>query len=232
MKVTLDYQGGFPEVWQGFRETQGTHFSIAVLGGAVADLQGVSPELAARHRAVLDERVQGSIREMLGLFRDHGIAVVTAGTNSGVPAAASSMAAELGLTLVHFHPVIAHRYLNADAQPDLEVCVLPRTSENSSWGDDSADLLSLVDAVVFIGGGYGTLIELAHVLKLNEAKIRRGERPIFMVSLHDFGGFGDRLYDFATPNVREECMPHERIFLGRDAAKFILRSLHADEIYS
>ena len=232
-KILLTDDVNFDNIWQEFKKQFGIHAVLAVLGGALFDVPGLSDELLSENRKILERRLRPCIRRFLGPMRNHGLAVVTSGTNRGVPRIASELSAELGFPLVYVHPERAHKYLDMKNKAHLEICIPSRISD-SEWADDSADLVKLSDALLILGGSTGTLAELAHAFKVNESRVNSEDRLIFMVAIHGFGGVGDQVHSLCySPELRSKCMPPRLVYEGqeKEAAKIALRAIGADEIY-
>ena len=232
-KILLTDDVNFEKTWLDFRKQHGIHRVVAILGGALFDVHGLPDDLLRESQTILERRLWPCIKRFLGPLRNHGLTIVTSGTNRGVPRIAAELSSAMGFPLVYVHPERAHKYLNIQTKAHLEICLPPRIGD-SEWGDDSADLIKLSDALLILGGSTGTLTEIAHAFKVNESRIRNDSRLIFMVAIHGFGGAGDQLHTLCySPELRSKCMPPRLVYEGqeKEAAKITLRAIGADEIY-
>lgn len=142
-----------------------------------------------------DEHMEGWIRSVLEGLRGDDIIVITGGTSGGVPGIATAIAHEFNLPLIGVLPLHGVAYRSpilafmdgADASvvvsPDRRTCavVVPQRWVEPTWGDAVPVFVGLADAIVAVGGSWGTAIELAHALKVNTGRIRRGQPTIRIV---------------------------------------------------
>lgn len=166
-------------------------YRIAFSGGADADR----------------EAVVRWIREFLDALRGEQMLVVTGGTEGGVPGAASAAAAERQLPILGVLPKRGRKYVAPEfafaadtatpdvVSPDGRACcvAVPPLFGESTWGDAAPMFVTLADAIVAIGGSWGTCVELALALKVNESRLRRGEPPIAVLPVGWFPGVADHL---------------------------------------
>jgi hypothetical protein len=185
-----------------FKRDHGIAFVLAFSGGA-DDTNGVVTEMKRmiREDASLPEEVRSHIektsdaakdafvaslvRDTLEGLLDYRIAVLTGGTAWGVPRIATQVARELGFPTIGVFPSTAatkQKNMLPDGQLSLAICVHPIFGE-SEWGDESSVYTALLDAVAVIGGGAGTMVETAHILKTNEK--RKPVRDILTSSQRD-----------------------------------------------
>lgn len=221
-----DAEQGVTEVVQAFLQHHGLHHVIAFSGGADTDFPGASPEVASLLTQATQARQVEVVTEALRLLQGHRVAILSGGTRWGVPATALSLAKTYGFKTIGIYPSTGARHALPPEAIDLAICVGPHIFD-SCWGDESALFCRLLDGVIVYGGGAGTAVEMAHLLKINEARIKRGERPKFIVPVWGSGGTADALpYMPAKPAVRARCMPQTQITSGRDAALLLQENLH------
>lgn len=142
-----------------------------------------------------DKHVEEWIRSVLEGLREDNIIVITGGTDGGVPGIATAIAHEFKLPLIGVLPQRGVAYRSrvlsfvdgvdapAVVSPDGRTCavVIPPSWGESSWGDAAPMFVGLADAIVAVGGSWGTAIELAHALKVNTGRVRHGQPPIRIV---------------------------------------------------
>lgn len=206
-----------------FRKRYGIHHVIAFSGGASTDLPGISNEdpLHQQYEKVQKEREQRIVRSALNILRHYRIAVLTGGTRFGFPKTAIEVAQEMGLKTIGVFPKTAEDKKYVLQGLDLPVCIHPHCGE-STWGEESGVFCKLLDAVIVCGGGAGTLIEVAHLLKMNEGLLKY-EHPVkVIIPIHGTGGVADGLpFVWGKQEIKIACMPQKLILSGMDAARYI-----------
>jgi len=210
-----------------FKKRHGLHHVVAFSGGASTDLPGVSSDdpLHAQYGQMQKEREQRIVRSALNILRHYRIAVLTGGTSFGFPKTAVEVAKEVGLKTVGIFPKTALEKGYVLKDLDLAVCVDPHYGE-SAWGDESSVFCKLLDAVIVCGGGAGTLIEAAHLLKMNESRLKYGNPVKVIIPIHGTGGVADGLpFVWGKQEVKNACMPQRPILSGKDAAVYIQEHL-------
>jgi predicted Rossmann-fold nucleotide-binding protein len=235
-------------VVEDFMRERGIAFTLAFSGGADDN----SPALEAFHNKLLtDERLPESmhadlsqiakaslrestakiVREILEPLRGYRIAVLTGGTSWGVPDVATRVAKQLGFTTIGVYPLTAKTKGNALSAEllDLSICVHPFIGE-SVWGDESAIFTKLLSAVVVIGGNAGTMVEVAHLLKLNEKKNLPTK---WIIPVYGTGGTADKLSFFpGKPETIAKCIPSLPIRTGQLVVDFLHQmNVLNDDIY-
>jgi predicted Rossmann-fold nucleotide-binding protein len=231
-----------------FKRDRGIAFTLAFSGGA----DDKSPALDAfTSRLTGDDRIphevrrglkdtaKGAVREnsvdlvrsILEPLRGYRIAILTGGTKWGIPDVATHVAKELGFPTIGIYPFTAQkkRHVLKGGLLDLSVCVYPFVGE-SCWGDESAIFTKLLDSVVVVGGGAGTMVEVAHLLKLNE---RSSQSTKWIIPVHGTGGTADKLSFFpGKPATVAKCIPAMPITSGQEVVEFLHNyNVLTDDIY-
>ncbi|OGG49864.1 hypothetical protein A2763_01580 [Candidatus Kaiserbacteria bacterium RIFCSPHIGHO2_01_FULL_54_36] len=232
---------------QDFLHERGRAFTLAFSGGAddkslaldafrdslLGDArisEEVKSDLPKLAEKAAQENIAKLVRSILEPLRGYRIAIQTGGTKWGVPDAATRVAKELGFPTIGVYPLTAK---NKSALPpemlDLSVCVHPFIGE-SSWGDESAIFTKLLDSVVVIGGGAGTMVEVAHLLKINE---RKSEKTKWIIPVYGTGGTADKLSFFpGKPDTIAKCIPSVPIRTGKEVVDFLIEKVMiTDDIY-
>lgn len=166
------------------------------------------------------------VRDVLGPLRGFRIAVQTGGTKWGVPDVAAKVAKEMGFTTIGIHPFAAivgkDRVLSGDYL-DLTMCVHPGLGD-SRWGDESPHFAHCLDGAIIIGGGAGTMVEVSHLLKINESKDLVHKKMI--IPIIGTGGTADQVHSFpGKPQVMSRCIPSHPVTSGTEAYEFILHDV-------
>jgi len=217
-----------------FRGRHGLCHFIAFSGGASTDLPGVPKDdpLQKDYERIMAEREVRLVREVLGVLRHYKIAVLTGGTRFGFPKTAMETAKVMGIKTIGVFPKTAHDKGYVLPDIDLPICVNPPYGE-SAWGDESSVFAKLLDAVIVVGGGAGTLIEASHILKMNESLIKYGNLPKFVIPIHGTGGVADGLpFVWGKQEIKNACMPQKPVLSGSDAAVYIQECLDLFSISS
>ena len=230
----IDHQKAYQE----FRERHGVHFILAVSGGAQTGIPGLpySHQVVQDYVKNLNDRIRKVIRDCLCQFRSYGIAVMTSGTQNGVPRIATEEAKELGLRTIFVYPWRARKYRMKEYNADLDL-VIGSTIGDSEWGDDSPVFAKLLDAMLVIGGATGTLLEATHVFKINESAINHkgesGVRVKYVVPIRGFGGTSEMLHFLCfRDEVGLACMPHESVYTGQRAGELLFLNTDVSEWYN
>lgn len=212
-------------VVEAFLTHYGLHRVVAFSGGAEVDFPGASPELADLLGRAAEARQREVIGEVLCFLQGQRVAILSGGTRWGVPATALTLAKDYGFKTIGVYPEAGSRHALPTALVDLSIRVGSHVFD-SCWGDESPLFCRLLDGVVVYGGGAGTAVEMAHLLKINEARVKRGLRPKFIVPVWGSGGTADALpYMPAKPAVRARCLPQTQITSGREAAALLQEHL-------
>ncbi len=213
-----------------FRKEFGIHAVTAVSGGAQTRIPGVPDVIVNAYRSNLEDRVRNVVEDALSQFRGFAVAIMTGGTDEGVPRIATEIAKRLGLNAVFIYPLRGKPHRINGIDPDLELIVPPAIGD-SQWGDESPLFAQLLDGMLVLGGNTGTLIECAHVFKINESTIKQGKVK-YVVPVRGFGGVSEIIH-FLCPRdeVRSRCLPAEVVYNGREAGKLLLDNTSAGESY-
>ncbi len=213
-----------------FKRHHGLHHVIAFAGGADTKIPGIPKDdpLQLQHEHVQKERERRIVREALNMLQHERIAVLTGGTKYGFPCTASETAKEMGLQTIGVFPGAAiegtKKRILEDIL-DLAICVHPHYGF-SAWGDESSVFCKLLDAVIVCGGGAGTLIEMAHILKMNESLKDKGLPLKIIVPIYGTGGVADGLpFVWGKQEIKNACMPQHSVQNGLEAAEYIKNSL-------
>lgn len=199
---------------------------VAFSGGADSGLGEDTPTEVA---TFLEERMRREIGQAVRFLRGYNIAVLTGGTSFGVPAVAAQVAKEAGLATIGVFPLVGSPKALPGDVVDLRICVEPRYGE-SCWGDESPIFAKLLDGVIVYGGNAGTLVEAAHLLKINEARLKKRLAPKYIVPVTGSGGTADTLPFFpAKIGVRSASMPGTSVTTAREAARVLAQKLNLDD---
>ena len=152
-----------------FKKEKGIHSVIGFSGGADDKIHGIDEDDQLQiqyktYQTLLHDRI---ITDTLKPLRNFKIAVLTGGTRWGVPSTANRIAKSLGFTTIGVTPSVGNHHSLPKEEIDFRITVEPMIGDGY-WGDEGAIWTTLVDGIVIIGGGAGTLTECAHIMKINE----------------------------------------------------------------
>jgi predicted Rossmann-fold nucleotide-binding protein len=217
-----------------FLNTYGLGRVIGVSGGSDDKLAGIPDDdpLQTRHAGYQDALHERLLQDIMKPLRGYGVAILTGGTKWGVPKMAVQVARQHGFKTIGVLPKAGEHHSLEDDMLDLKIVVEPLIGEGA-WGDEGPVWTSLIDGLIVIGGAAGTLTELAHIMKLNEARCKRGDRPKYMVPIHGTGGVADQVHQlWAKPAIRDRSMPRDRVYSGAQAARLLIEALDLDECFA
>lgn len=108
------------------------------------------------------------------------IAVICGGTRGGIPELVEDIARELSIPVCGVMPACGEDYALSTLTHAITVNPT-HPSVPSTWGSEASTLIGACDAVIFIGGGWGTIIEAATVAKINASRLKKKKTPIYVV---------------------------------------------------
>ncbi|HBI33613.1 MAG TPA: hypothetical protein DEA43_00645 [Candidatus Moranbacteria bacterium] len=231
MLTTVRGEKDYSKVVREFMKQNGLHKIIAFSGGSDAEISGMPKDdpVQLQYKAFarnLEERIIGDAVKKL---RNYQIAILTGGTSWGVPNTATLKAKEYGMKTIGVFPLAGKKHVLPEDILDIALCIEPLVGE-SRWGDESPIFTSLLDGVIVYGGGAGTLIECAHILKMNEAIIKNGEPVKYIVPIAGTGGVADGLpFVWGKAEVKSLCMPFRKITSGIEAVDILCEQLNLDD---
>lgn len=223
--------GDYDAIIRDFLRSNGIQKVIAFSGGSNTEITGIADDdpLQAQYKEIWKRLEARIIGDCLGKLRGYPVAVLCGGTVWGVPKTAAEKAKEYDFKTIGVYPLTGKKHALDGNCLDLALCIEPRFAD-SQWGDESPIYTKLADAVVVFGGGAGTLIECAHILKINEKLIKNGTPPKYIVPIHHSGGVADGLpFMWSKQDIRAKCMPKHTIETGFQAADFIREKLNLDD---
>lgn len=229
IKAGENYSG----IFERFKREHGIKIIIGISGGAEELLTGIHPEdevqeMYKNFKLAYHTKI---ITSFLSQLKDYQVAILTGGTRGGIPELASKIAKSMGFKTIGVHPAVGRKYALDDTLLDLSISVDSLIGE-PAWGDEGPVWTALIDAVVVIGGGAGTLTEYAHIQKINESRIKNGKRPKFIVPIFGTGGTAEQIpYLWAKPEVKYNSMPIDRIHSGLVAARYLMDKLSLTDYF-
>lgn len=166
------------------------------------------------------------ISEFISHIDDLPCSILTGGTSGGVPEVGIKIARASSIPTIGVFPEQGRRYA-LYPELDLSIETTPPLIGDGLFGTETPSFVNLLDGATIIGGGAGTLIEAATILKTNSKRQRMGQPPIYLCPISGSGGAADMTY--AIPGVEgvQESLPDFQIVNGEQAANFLKSKLLA-----
>jgi hypothetical protein len=224
-QIFIKGEEDYTKLFHEFCVRKGVNHVVGFSGGADDSIAGIELEdaLQEKYKAYHHSLHQRIIEDVLKPLQGCRVAVLTGGTRWGIPAVATQVAGSMGFKTIGVTPIAGVQHALSSEELDLQFIVEPLFGDGH-WGDEGSLWTSLVDAVVVIGGGAGTLTECAHLMKINEALVKKGHSTKYMIPIHGTGGIAEQLpHLWAKPNIRDVSMPRERVSTGAHAAELLLK---------
>ncbi|RJR30424.1 hypothetical protein C4564_00400 [Candidatus Microgenomates bacterium] len=108
-----------------------------------------------------------ALRKNIGNF-----AVISGGTEGGIPEVAIEVASKIGLPAIGVYPEAGRKYALLN-RLDFPVCVPQNSLSDVTWGSETSVLVGLSDAFIVLGGSWGTLAEFSMAMKQNDSRYRK-----------------------------------------------------------
>lgn len=185
-----------------FYALNGIRCLIAISGGA--DNQG--------------EAVTAIISELFKDLKDTRIGILSGGTEGGVPEIATKLAREFSFPTVGVFPRDGRKY----ALPELDFAIeaLPPLYGKAGFGTETPTFIAIANGMAVIGGEFGTLAEVASVLKSNKSRLKKGEEPVYLCPIRGLGGVAELFETFPGIAQMFSALPAAPVYSGRAAASF------------
>lgn len=225
-----------PERLPALLHERGIRQVIAFSGGSRPPTIASTPDVSRQLKAASDllaTDVLGNTLDYLSTYKAC-VGILTGGTKGGIPEQAACLAKAKGFNTIGIFPAAGAKHSLPDEVLDIAVCVASDLKDScavragdaakfsSQWGDEASLFSKVLDGVLVLGGVAGTMVEVAHLLKLNERRFKDKLPPKFIVPIAGSGGIADALpYLPALPEVRAWCMPQRLIHSGTEAAKLL-----------
>ncbi len=162
-----------------------------------------------------------TVAQLIDGLKDTSCAILTGGTQGGIPELGTKIAKENNLPTIAVFPPKAKKYVLYN-EIDLPIETLPPSLGPASFGSETPSFAQLPDYAVFIGGSYGTLAEASTMMKVNTKRKKDNVEPIYIVPIVGSEGVAELipLLVQLSPNLAY-CLPQFQITTGKDAASFI-----------
>ncbi len=164
------------------------------------------------------------MRELIGAFAGYPVALGCGGTKGGVPELVCKYGNEFQIPVIGVMP--ERGAMKATEGLALKLVVPPQPGSESCWGDESPIWAGMADAVCFVGGAAGSLVELALLAKRNEMRLDREQQPVHITAVHGTGGLADEIHRLPMPSsVRRLALPLLPLRSGAAVAEHLIANL-------
>lgn len=195
---------------QAFRETLNKFCYLNMIRSLIAISGG-----ADNH----DEAVTALISDFLTGLRGTQVGILSGGTAGGVPEIATNLAREFSFPTVGVFPRDGRKHALLD-KLDFAIEALPPLYGKAGFGTETPTFIAIARGMTVIGGEFGTLAEVASVLKSNKSRLRRGEEPIYLCPIKGLGGVAELIDTLPGIEQVSSALPEMSIYSGRAAAHF------------
>ena len=228
MKITsLDDINSWVREWM---DREWIHKIIAISGWSSAEkIEWANPEIVTKLNESIAEYVNAVIEWTLKKLQDYRVAILTGGTKGGVTEDALKIAKKYWLQTIGVYPARGAKNALSEEYIDCAIEVKSIFGE-SRWGDESPVFTKLADANIVLGGWAGTLIEVAHVLKINEWLIDKWERPKYIIPVSGIPWMGSLIQLLpGKSHVKRATFPENEIKTGQQVADYLEKKLNLDD---
>jgi len=185
-------------------------------------------ELKDKVKSYINLKKENIIEWIIKKLRDYKVAILTWGTKWDVPKIAVEKARKYWLPTIGVLPERWKKYSLWDLL-NLEIIVKPIYQE-SQFGDESSVFSKLADAIIVLWGWAWTLIEIAHVLKINEARLKYWERIKYIIPISWIPWISERInYIPMSKKIRDSVFPEVEIRTAEQAFEWLRKKVCLDD---
>ncbi|GAB5526880.1 MAG: hypothetical protein Roseis2KO_47520 [Roseivirga sp.] len=232
-EIRIKGHKNYDQILERFKRENNIKIIVGISGGSDSILSGVDSDddLQIKYREFKGRYDEHIITGFLKILSGYKVAILTGGTKWGIPKLANKVAKELGFKTIGVYPRAGKKHAIEGDLLDLRICVGSMIGQ-PYWGDEGPVWTSLIDSVLVIGGGAGTLTEFSHLQKINESRIKYGKRPKYIVPISGSGGVAEQLsYIPIREEVKSKSMPPNRIHNGVQAGRYLLDKLSLSDYF-
>jgi predicted Rossmann-fold nucleotide-binding protein len=214
------------------QEMDGYRAEVAAELAAFQQLFAIQYIVSISGDAEDDDRVDttGLLAQLIEGLAGQPWALLSGGTEGGIPEASVRIARANHVPTIGVFPLNGEKYALRD-QLDLAIRTPAPAIGAATFGTETPVFAQLPNYAVFIGGSFGTLVELATILKVNKGRIEKAQPPIYILPLKGTGGITTlpdilRGINKKAKMVIDLSLPTEPFETGAKAAQFILEKEH------
>lgn len=228
MRITsLDRIDSWVQEWMW---EKGVKKIIAISGWSSAEkLEWADPEIVKRYNDSISAYVSAIIDGTLKMLQDYRVAILTWGTKWWVPEDAMMIAKKYDFPTIWVYPARGAKSALSDTIIDCAIEVKSIFWE-SRWWDESPVFAKLADASVVLWGWAGTLIEVAHALKINEGLIDKWLKPKYIIPVSGLPGMWSLVQLLPwKKDVKKLTFPENDIKTWQQVADFLHKKLNLED---
>lgn len=190
---------------------------------------GISGDANLAHQT----QTESILEEFVSQFQGKNYAILTGGTEGGIPQLGIETARRLGVPTIGVFPKQGRKYALLGSL-DIAIETSPPDIGDGIFATETPTFVNMLDGATIIGGSYGTLAEVSTILKTNAKRTRDHSRniegtlrPLYFAPITGTGGVADLVYAIARDlsGSIESSMPKEPAPDGLSAARFIIDRL-------
>lgn len=180
---------------------------------------------------IAEKKAEWIITEFIHGIKDMPYAILTGGTQGGIPEIGTKIAKSQKVPTIGIFPEQGKKYaLYNDL--DLAIQTYPPAIGAGTFGSETPSFVNLLNGAAVIGGSFGTLTEVSTILKTNTGRIKKKEGLIYLCPIKGTGGVADAIGNLPGMENLTQCLPEYEIRDGLNAARFFRSRLttYADRI--
>lgn len=166
-----------------------------------------------------EEAITAIISDLLKGLKDTQTGILSGGTEGGVPEIATRLARDFSFPTVGVFPRDCRKYVLLN-ELDFAIESLPPLYGKAGFGTETPTFIAIAKGMTVIGGEFGTLVEVASVLKNNKSRLRKGEEPIYLCPIKGLGGVAELIDTLPGIEQVSAALPEISIYSGQAAAHF------------
>lgn len=176
---------------------------------------------------------EGILENFISQFQGKNYAILTGGTEGGIPQLGVETARRLGVPTIGVFPKQGRKYALLNLL-DLAIETSSPDIGEGVFGTETPSFVNMLNGATIIGGNYGTLAEAVTIFKTNAKRARDRSRsvdgampPIYFAPIAGTGGAADLAYAIARGIGIDigSSMPQAPTADGVSAAQFITHRL-------
>lgn len=171
------------------------------------------------------------IRDIISRLQDYDVAILTWWTNWDVPRIATDIAREYGIPTIWVLPKRWEKDSLGKDKLNLEIIVDSFYKDSHYW-DESPVFAKLADGMFVIWWWAGTLIEFAHVMKINEALKKYNKQIKKIVPVNWIPWVSDSMHYIPwNDEIKNITFPNFTINNWKEAFDWMKKELDLNDIF-
>ncbi len=169
------------------------------------------------------------IRDIISRLKNYDVAILSWWTDFDIPKIATNIANEYNLPTIWVLPRRWEKYSMWNEKLNIEIIVDSSYSESQYW-DESSIFAKLSDWIIVIWWWSWTLIEFAHVMKINENLHRYNQALKKVIPIHWLGWLSEMLHHIPwNDEIKKLTLPKTTNYNWVEAFEWLKNELNLDE---